>query len=74
MSQYESFEPLLSFLDVSNMPHMHWSDSSGWIMAEFMYDVVKEEIKVEVHAASYVVLICDETTTVDNGSWISIHA
>jgi hypothetical protein len=74
MSQYELFEPLLSFLDVPNMPHMHWSDSSGWIMAEFMYDVVKEEIKAEVHVASYVALTCDETTTVDNGSWMSIHA
>jgi hypothetical protein len=74
MSQYESFEPLLSFLDVPNMPHIYWSDSSGWIMAEFMYDVVKEEIKAEVHTASYVVLTCDETTIVDNGSWMSIHA
>jgi hypothetical protein len=74
MSQYELFEPLLSFLDVPNMPHMHWSDSSSWIMAEFMYDVVKEEIKAEVHVASYVALTCDETTTVDNGSWMSIHA
>jgi hypothetical protein len=74
MSEYESLEDLFSFLDVPNLPHMHWSESSGWIMAEFMFDVVKAEIKAEVSAAPYVVLTCDETTIVDNGSWMSIHA
>jgi hypothetical protein len=74
MSQYESLEDLFSFLDVPNFPYMHWSDSSGCIMAEFMFDVVKAEIKAEVSSAPYVALTCDETTTVDNGSWMSIHA
>jgi hypothetical protein len=41
MSEYESLEDLFSFLDVPNLPHMHLSESSGWIMAEFMFDVVK---------------------------------
>jgi hypothetical protein len=74
MSQYESLEDLFSFLDVPNLSHMHWIDSFGWIMAEFMFDVVKAEIKAEVSIAPYVALKCDETTTVDNGSWMSIHA
>ena len=42
-------------------------------MAEFMFDVVKDEIKAEAFAAPYIVLTCDETTTMDNGSWMSIH-
>jgi hypothetical protein len=53
---------------------MHWSDSFGWIMVEFMFDVIKDEIKAQVSITPYVALTCDETTTVDNGSWMSIHA
>lgn len=65
MLEYKSLEELYEFLDVPNMPRMHWSYTLGWQMAEFIYDVVKEEIKSQVGDLA---VNCDQTTLVDNGS------
>ncbi|KAG0595345.1 hypothetical protein M758_UG159300 [Ceratodon purpureus] len=43
-------------------------------MAEYMFLQVKAGILKEVSSASYIALSADETSTLDNGSWISIHA
>ena len=43
-------------------------------MAEFMYAEVRTAISRVLVGANYVVLTCDEVSTIDNGSWISIHA
>jgi len=59
---------------VLNNPKMHWSDNLGWIMVEFMNVHVINAILTKVFAPNYVVLTCDEVSTMDNGSWISIHA
>jgi hypothetical protein len=71
---YESLERLYEFLDVPNLPRMHWCDSSGWQMAEFLYAQVRDAIKVQCSSAPFLALTCDETTSCDNGSWMSIHA
>jgi hypothetical protein len=52
---------------------MHWFDSLGWIMVEFMYVQVTKVIMVTISIANYVAFTCDEVNTMDNGSWISIH-
>ncbi len=59
---------------VLNNPKMHWSNNLGWIMVEFMNVHVINAILAKVFAPNYVVLTCDEVSTMDNGSWISIHA
>jgi hypothetical protein len=74
MLEYESRATLYEFLYVPNFPRMHWSDNSGWIMAEFMYAEVRIAISRVLVGANYVALTCDEVSTIDNGSWISIHA
>ena len=74
MLEYESRAALYEFLNVPNFPRMHWSDNSGWIMAEFMYAEVRTAISRVLVGANYVALTCDEVSTIDNGSWISIHA
>jgi hypothetical protein len=74
MLEYESLSLLFEFLDVPYMPRAHWSDSSGWIMAEFLYDMVRSEIRSRVSSADFIAVTCDETTSVDNGSWLSCHA
>jgi hypothetical protein len=74
MLEYESRAALYEFLNVPNFPRMHWSDNSGWIMADFMYAEVRTAISRVLVGANYVALTCDEVTTIDNGSWISIHA
>ena len=74
MVEYESRETLYEFLDVPNFPRMHCSDNFGWIMVEFMYAEVRIAISRVLVGANYVALTCDEVSTIDNGSWISIHA
>ena len=74
MLEYESRAALYEFLNVPNFPRMHWSDNSGWIMADFMYAEVRTAISRVLVGANYVALTCDEVSTIDNGSWISIHA
>ena len=74
MLEYESRAALYEFLNVPNFPRMHWSNNSGWIMAEFMYSEVRAAILRVFAIANYVALTCDEVSTIDNGSWISIHA
>ena len=43
-------------------------------MAELMYFEVRTAILRVLASANYVALTCDEVSTVDNRSWISIHA
>jgi formyltetrahydrofolate hydrolase len=42
-------------------------------MAKLMHQAVMRAIKVVVQAAHYVVLSCDEVSTINNQSWMSIH-
>jgi len=74
MLEYEQRESLYAFLGVPNLPRMHWSDNSTWTMADSMYKQVKDMIKQKVSAAHFLTITCDEVITVDNGSWICIHA
>jgi hypothetical protein len=39
-----------------------------------MYDVVKQKHRAMVATAQYISLIADETSTVDNCSYIVVHA
>jgi len=59
---------------VLNNPKMHWSNSLGWIMVEFMNVHVINAILAKVFTLNYVAFTCDKVSTMDNGSWISIHA
>jgi hypothetical protein len=42
-------------------------------MAKSLYNVVQNRTKVVVSGAKFLSLSCDEVSTVDNQSWISIH-
>jgi hypothetical protein len=74
MVKYEKKKVLYSFIGVPKNPKMYWLDSSSWIMVEFMYAQVTNAIMVVVSIANHVALTCDEVSTMDNKSWISIHA
>ena len=74
MLEYESLFSVFEFLDVPFLPRAHWSDSSSWIMAEFIYKMVRCEIRKRVSGSDFIAVTCDETTSVDNGSWLSCHA
>ena len=45
MLKYENRFALYKFLKLPNLPTTHWYDSSGWILAEYMYRQVTKEIK-----------------------------
>ena len=74
MTEFEARCDLYEFLGVPNMPHKHWGDSSGWVMAEHIYDFVKQKIKSVVSDATFLALSADETTAKDNTNWIAVHA
>jgi hypothetical protein len=74
MLEYEHMRGLLEQLGCPKLPIKHWSNTSGWEMAESLYSVVQNRTKVVVSGTKYLSLSCDEVITVDNQSWISIHA
>lgn len=72
--EYESRHELYNFLNVPNNPQKHWANCLSWGLAECMFDEIKDAVKQEIGSANYVAMTADEVTTVDNSSWISIHA
>jgi hypothetical protein len=43
-------------------------------MAEIMHNIVKAATADAVKAANFISISCDEVTSVDNKSWLSLHA
>jgi hypothetical protein len=74
MLEYESMKGFLQFLQVKNCPQKHWCDNTGWSMAEIVHNVVKAATADAVKAANFISISCDEVTSVDNQSWLSLHA
>ena len=56
-----------------HIPLKHWTEGSCWKMTESLFKVVQAKIKEVVSTVSYFSITCDEVTTLDNHSWISIH-
>jgi hypothetical protein len=73
MEKYEKKKSLYSFLGVPKNLKMHWFDSCSWVMVEFIYAQMINKILGIVSVFNYVALTCDEVSTIDIGSWISIH-
>jgi hypothetical protein len=73
MTEFLSRFQLYEFLAVPDLPHMHWSIGSAWLMAEHIWDLVKKRIADLVKAARFIAVTANETSTVDNTSWIVIH-
>lgn len=74
MTEFEARFELYEFLEVPELPRKHWADGSGWVMAEHLYDFVKQKNKSLISSAAYWALSADETSACDNSSWIAIHA
>ena len=73
MLEYEARHALYKFIRVPNCPTQHWCDGSGWQIAEYMYAELQLTMKKLVQEARYIAVMVDEVTTVDNGSWLSVH-
>lgn len=53
---------------VPNIPEMHWSNNSSWIMVEFMNAHMTNVILAKVSTPNYVALTSDKVSTMHNGS------
>jgi hypothetical protein len=73
MLEFEASRELLRFLGVPKLPLRHWSDSSAWDMAAHMHLEITATKREMLQGARYFSVSCDEVTTMDNGTWISIH-
>jgi hypothetical protein len=73
MVEFEARYKLYSFLTVPDLPLQHWSNGAGWLFACHMYDIMKEKHRAMLAATSYISLTADETSAVDNCSYIVIH-
>ncbi len=51
-----------------------WSNIFSWIIAEFMHVKVVKKRKEVIVASNYFAITCDELTTINNVSWLSVHA
>ena len=65
MIEFLSRFKLYKFLVVPNLPHMHWSIGSAWLMAEHIWDLVKKCIIDLVKAARFIAVTTDETSVVN---------
>jgi hypothetical protein len=54
-------------------PSMHRSINVSWNLAKFMHMQNKKSLSRLIKLPSFIVVSCDEVTTIDNGSWICIH-
>jgi hypothetical protein len=73
MLEFEALNAFFSFLNVPLLPKHHWSDSAGWVMDKCMHKQIIKKLKIIIASFKYLTLSCDEVTTINNQSWISIH-
>jgi hypothetical protein len=74
MLEFEALKSLFSFLNVPMLSKHIWNDSAKWVMVECMHKQVIKRVKEIIASSKYLALSCDEVTTIDNQSWISIHS
>lgn len=73
MLEYTALQPLFTFLGVPKLPKKHWSDGAGWELAECLFAQVQLKSKVIMEKSRFFSISCDEVSTLDTQSWISIH-
>ena len=73
MLEYAALQLLLTFLEVPKLPRRHWSDNAGWKLTECLHHQVQRKTTKVMKSARFFSITCDEVTTIDNQSWISIH-
>ncbi len=53
---------------------MHQVNNFGWAMAQHMHGIILEATKSIIGVAWYLSLTYDEVSSIDNQSWLSVHA
>jgi hypothetical protein len=65
---------IIYFMKLEKVPKMHKNDSFTWQMANCMQNMVLATTKHVVQKTNFFPLNYEEVTTINNYSWISIHA
>lgn len=73
MAEFTNRFALYELLVVPDLPRMHWTDGAGWIMAAQMWSIVQEKMKSFIQFARYIAITADETSAVDNCSYLAVH-
>ncbi len=74
MLECESLYELFRSLAVPKKLSMPWYDIVDWVLAKFMCMQVQDIIVKAIQSTRVIACSCDEVTTIDNGSWICVHA
>jgi hypothetical protein len=53
---------------------MYRFDIVSWVLVEFMYMQIQDTTVKAIQSTRFIICSCDEVTTIDNGSWICVHA
>jgi hypothetical protein len=72
MTNFEHMKGLFDFLEVGHTRRKHWAYSISWGMDATMHNVILKHTMLLVQHAKFISINCDEVTTLDNQSWISI--
>jgi hypothetical protein len=74
MTNFESLKNMFEFLKFANAPKKHCIDSSGRGIARAMHNMVLKQMKMVLQQIIFISINYDEVTTLDNQSWIYVHA
>jgi hypothetical protein len=74
ITNFESMHGFLQILKVENTHDKHWMDPNSWGMAECMNNVVLVATKIAIQTTNYNSVCFDEVTSINNQSWILVHA
>jgi hypothetical protein len=72
LADYPKLYNLFDFLKVE-MPKKHWTEPSGWRIAESITHVLDSKLKDEVRISPYFSVSADEVTSIANEILLSLH-
>lgn len=70
---YENIKCLLDARGTPNIPAAHWSNDSGWQIAESMNAILLTDLKERVSTAKFLTVTVDESSAIDLSENLSIE-
>ncbi len=70
----EAIKLLFLFLKVKHIPKKHWNNTTRWDIVETMHHITFTAIKDVIHVTRCIAITCDKIMTINNQSWVNIHA
>ncbi|KAG2497552.1 hypothetical protein HYH03_004299 [Edaphochlamys debaryana] len=58
---------------VPDIPDWHWTDDSGWLLAESLNDALVVELQARVKRSEFISISLDDSTDISNKSFLAVH-